>query len=231
MTGSLPTPMATKTMRAEINARFPPCAPPAMTLTPWTVQASRLLFSDRWLRVRADNCTTAQGVAVAPYYVLEYPDWAHAVVFNGAGEVMVTRQYRHGSGGVCAELPGGIVDPGDESPLAAAQREVREETGYAAPQWHALSHARPNPATHANTVHAFAAYDAALVSPPAPDAGEEIEVDGVSVPALLGLIDDGTFCQAQQIGSVFLALRHAGLLSFSPHASIAAPAHLKENPA
>lgn len=202
-----------------------------MTLLPWTVQASRLLFSDRWLRVRADNCTTAQGVAVAPYYVLEYPDWAHAVVFNALGEILTIRQYRHGSGCICAELPGGIIDPSDESPLAGAQREVREETGYSATQWHALSSARPNPATHTNTLHAFVAYDAALVSPPAPDAAEEIEVGWVSVPALLALIDDGTFCQAQQIGSVFLALRHAHLLSFSPHPSVAAPAPPKENPA
>ncbi len=200
-----------------------------MTLIPWTVQSSRLLLSDRWLRLRADDCTTARGVAVAPYYVLEYPDWAHAVVFNSAGEVLITRQYRHGSGCICTELPGGIMDNSDATPLAGAQREVREETGYSAPRWHALSAARPNPATHTNTVHAFVAYDAARVSPPAPDAAEEIEIGWVSVPTLLALIEDGTFCQAQQIGSVFLALRHAGLLSISPHPSIAAPMHLKEN--
>ncbi len=195
-----------------------------MTLLPWTVQASRLLLHDRWLRVRADDCMTAQGAVVAPYYVLEYPDWAHAVVFNSAGEVLIIRQYRHGSGGVCAELPGGIVDPSDESPLAGAQREVREETGYSGTQWHALSRTRPNPATHTNTLHAFVAYDAVRLSLPAPDTAEEIEVGWVSVPALLSLIDDGTFCQAQQIGSVFLALRHAGLLLFSAHPSAAAPA-------
>lgn len=200
-----------------------------MTLMPWTVQASRLLFSDRWLRVRADDCTTARGIVVAPYYVLEYPDWAHAVVFSSEGEVLIVRQYRHGSGGVCAELPGGIIDPSDESPLAGAQREVREETGYGSPQWHALSHARPNPATHTNMLHAFVAYDAVRLTSPAPDAAEEIEVDWVSVPALLGMIDDGTFCQAQQIGSVFLALRHTGLLSLTHHFPIPDPAHPKEN--
>ena len=197
-----------------------------MTLTPWTVQASRLVLSDRWLRVRADDCLTAQGVPVAPYYVLEYPDWAHAVVFNDEGEVLIIRQYRHGSGCVCAELPGGIIDPSDETPLAGAQREVREETGYAARQWHALSSSRPNPATHSNTLHAFVAYNAARLSAPAPETTEEIEVGWVSVPALLSLIDDGTFCQAQQIGSVFLALRHAGLLSLSmppPHLALTIP--------
>lgn len=184
-----------------------------MTPTPWTVQATRLLLDDRWLRVRADTCTTAQGVTVSPYYVLEYPDWAHAVVFNAAGEVLLVRQYRHASGCVCAELPGGIIDPADASPLAAVQREVREETGCDAPRWHALSSSRPNPATHANTLHTFVAYDAFSAAAPAPEAAEDIHLGWVSVPALLALVDDGTFCQAQQIGTVFLALRHAGLLS------------------
>lgn len=201
-----------------------------MTLLPWTVQASRLLYSDRWLRVRTDDCLTAQGVAVAPYYVLEYPDWAHAVMFNSAGEVLITRQYRHGSGGICAELPGGIIDPNDATPLAGAQREVREETGYAASRWHALSSTRPNPATHTNTLHAFVAYDAVLNAPPAFDKGEEIEVEWASVPALLAMIDSGAFCQAQQIGSVFLALRHAGLLSVHAHPSVTTPTLLQENP-
>lgn len=184
-----------------------------MTLAPWTVQASRLLLDDRWLRVRADTCTTAQGVTVAPYYVLEYPDWAHAVVFNAAGEVLLVRQYRHASGCRCTELPGGIIDPGDASPLAAVQREMREETGVDATRWHLLSSARPNPATHTNTLHAFVAYDGRAVSAPAPEAAEDMQTFWVPVPALLALIDDGTFCQAQQIGSVFLALRHAGRLS------------------
>ncbi len=200
-----------------------------MTLAPWTVQASRLLLDDPWLRVRADTCTTARGVAVAPYYVLEYPDWAHAVVFNPAGDILIVHQYRHGSKCVCAELPGGIIDPTDPSPLAGVQREVREETGITAPRWHALSAARPNPATHTNTLHAFVAYDAALVSAPAPEAAEEIQVGWVSVVALLALIDAGTFCQAQQIGSVFLALRHAGRLFVKERPPSPIPALTEEN--
>ncbi len=130
---------------------------------------------------------------------------------------------------MCAELPGGIIDPTDKTPLAGVQREVREETGYTASRWHALSSARPNPATHTNTLHAFVAYDAVLSAPPDLDTGEEITVEFVSVPALLAMIDNGTFCQAQQIGSVFLALRHTGLLSVHAHPFLTAPLSLKEN--
>lgn len=184
-----------------------------MTPKPWTVQSSRLVLDNRWLRVRADHCLTPSGVPVAPYYVLEYPDWAHAVVFSSAGEVLIVRQYRHGSGSVCAELPGGVVDPADLSPQDAARREVREETGCEALDWHALSAARPNPATHANMLHTFVAYGGAISHAPALDAAEEIAVEWATVPALLAMIDSGEFCQAQQIGTVFLALRHAGALS------------------
>ncbi len=49
-----------------------------MVLKRWKVTASRYLLRDQWLTVRADDCVTETGATLAPYYVLEYPDWAHA---------------------------------------------------------------------------------------------------------------------------------------------------------
>jgi ADP-ribose diphosphatase len=58
--------------------------------------------------------------------------------------VLLERQYRHAAGDFLWELPAGSVDPG-ESPLAAARRELLEETGYRAKQWSRTLHFYPSP--------------------------------------------------------------------------------------
>ena len=180
-----------------------------MSLKPWTVERSRYLMHDRWLTVRVDDCHTESGETVAPYYVLEYPDWAHVVAFDEQERLLIIRQYRHGAGRVCAELPGGIVDAG-EPPLAAAQRELREETGYGGGTWETLAAFSPNPATHTNTQHSLLARGITRLSEPRLDAAEEIEVEFVSVSSVLEMIRRGEFAQGLHIASVLLALRQSG---------------------
>ena len=63
----------------------------ASALRPWRVQASRLALVDRWIRVRADDCLTAEGVEVAPFYVLEYPDWVHVVAVSPDQQILLIR--------------------------------------------------------------------------------------------------------------------------------------------
>ena len=126
-------------------------------LEPWATLGSHYVVNDRWLRLRADSCRTADGVAVQPYYVHEYPDWVHVVAFDASMRVLVNRQYRQGFGGICNELPCGGVDPMDASPLEAARRELLEETGHTADRLEHLVSYSPNPATHANRAHCFLA--------------------------------------------------------------------------
>ena len=53
------------------------------------------------------------------------------------GRFVLVHQYRFGTASVCSEIPGGVIDPGEE-PFAAAQRELREETGFTGGSWSAL---------------------------------------------------------------------------------------------
>ncbi len=62
-------------------------------------------------------------------FVLDVPDWANIIVFNDKKEILLVRQFRFGSDKIELEIPGGCIFKG-ESPKKAAQRELREETGY-----------------------------------------------------------------------------------------------------
>lgn len=179
-----------------------------MSLAPWVVKASHYLLRDRWLTVRGDVCVTPSGATLNPFYVLEYPDWAHTVGVDAEQRILIVRQYRHALGRVCAELPGGIVDAADASPLAAAQRELREETGCIGERWETLPAFSPNPATHTNTQYAFLAWGCRQIAAPSPELTEELRAEFVSVPALLTMIDTGEFAHGLHIASVLRALRH-----------------------
>src|ERR1700726_2306813 len=126
----------------------------SLEIRSWTVNRSSTIIKDRWIDLRADDCTTPAGVRISPYYVLRYPDWAHSICLDHDNRVCVVKQYRHGALRVMMELPGGVVEAG-EDPLMAAKRELLEETGIRATQWRACGNFSPNPATHTNRFHVY----------------------------------------------------------------------------
>ena len=167
---------------------------------PWTLNASTTILRDRWIDLRADNCTTSAGVSIAPYYVLQYPDWAHVVCIDQQQRICIVWQYRHGVGRTVAELPGGVVDPGEE-PLAAAQRELREETGIVGTEWRACGQFSTNPASHTNSIHVFACR-VQSISTPRPDAAEDIRHDFLTIAQLREAIAGGEFAHMLHIGAL-----------------------------
>jgi len=78
------------------------------------------------------------------------PDWLMVLAITADQQVVMVRQYRHGIEDVCLELPGGLVDPADASPLVAAKRELLEETGYAVETLEQIGCCYPQPAVLAN---------------------------------------------------------------------------------
>jgi len=110
------------------------------------------------------------------FWILDTPDWCNIVPLTADGQVVMVRQQRHGIGDATLEIPGGMIDPEDPSPLEAARRELLEETGYRAVEVVPTGVIAPNPAMQTNRCWSFLARDVELVGEPALDGGEDIDV-------------------------------------------------------
>jgi 8-oxo-dGTP pyrophosphatase MutT (NUDIX family) len=91
-----------------------------------------------------------------PVFTFDTPDWCNVVPITKHGYILLVRQHRIGIDAPSLEIPGGLVDPG-ETPIAAATRELSEETGYEAEEIVPLGAIHPNPALQANRLHMFLA--------------------------------------------------------------------------
>lgn len=174
----------------------------------WTVEASHYPLHDRWIRVRADTCRTPTGVRVAPYYVLECPDFVHVLVLDEQDQVVLVRQYRHGMAAASLELPGGVMDPGESDPCMTAARELREETGYTGGEVAYVTSLSLDPARYTNRLH-LVRVSGARPGPAEPDPSEGITVVRVTRAEARRLALSGTIMNAAHIGLLLIGLEQS----------------------
>lgn len=179
----------------------------------WSGEGRRIVYKDRWIELSAERAVTAQGAVIDPYYTLSYPDWSVALVLTPEEDVVMIRQYRHALGIVDLELPGGCVDPDDASPLAAARREVLEETGYASDDAEYVGCFGANPSLQTNRIHVSLLRGARPVAAARPDAGEEISVEIMPLAAVRAAALSGGMMNAMHVAAVFLVLGRLGRLA------------------
>ena len=127
--------------------------PPIPNIRPWPVTRSRELAHLRIFDLRADIRVSPRTGQEHEVYVLKCPDWVNVVAITPDQQLICVEQFRHGSNTAELEIPGGVIDPQDLSPLEAGLRELREETGYAGEKARIISRIFPNPAIMDNTCH------------------------------------------------------------------------------
>jgi ADP-ribose pyrophosphatase len=169
---------------------------------PWRVVREDHLQHCRVFDVHVATMESPHGGGSHPFYRIQSPAWVNVVALTPDDQLVMVRQFRHGSRVVTLEIPGGIVDPG-ESPEEAAARELIEETGYRAGRLASLGSLNPNPALFGNRCHMQVALDCVPAAAIQNSATEETLVELVPLAALQDLVRRGAIDHALVVAALY----------------------------
>ena len=173
------------------------------SVKPWAQLDDRLLQKTRVFDLHAKRMRAPNGSYEGDFYYLRTADWVNVIALTENEELILIEQFRHGISLPTLECPGGMLDPGEEDHLAAAKRELEEETGYVARSIVPIGMVHPNPALLNNRCFFYAAEHATLTKPQHLDDSEDITVRLVPLNEMPKLIAAGQITHAMVINAFY----------------------------
>lgn len=186
----------------------------------WEEVSREHIVQDEWIDFRRSTYRFPDGREFGPFYSYSRRDYCIIVASDEQGRYLCVKQFRQGIKEVTTEFPAGGIERKDgrqygtqhgetvaEDALAAAKRELLEETGYESDQWNYLM-AIPSNATIAdNYAHIFTAKNCRKAGAQHLDETEFLRVRKYSVPEIEEMIAKGQFQQAIHIMAWLLSQR------------------------
>jgi 8-oxo-dGTP pyrophosphatase MutT (NUDIX family) len=168
----------------------------------WTLLDTEIVCTDPWGTVFRKTYSLGSGVPDQTHITVQKPEFAVIAALDDASNLLLVRQYRHGTDRAYWALPGGFVDPG-ETPVEAAQRELIEETGYAANYASYIGSLHPVPAFLKSVAHIVLCEG--LRKEPQAVLDEEIEsTAAIPLPTVMERILCGEIDEMQAVSAILL---------------------------
>ena len=163
----------------------------------WKLLAREYIFrKPPWLTIRHDQLDLPNGNILPEYYVMEYPDWVTVIPTTEDGRFVMVTQYRHGVEQVLTEIPAGVLEEKDATPLDGAKRELLEETGYGGGEWLEFTQLSSNAANTNNITHCFLARGVKRIGSQHFDPGEDIRCGLYTEEEVRGMLMRDEFVDA-----------------------------------
>ena len=180
-------------------------------MQPWIVESSETVYqAPPWISVMRQVVRLPDGRQVDDYHSIDLGEHVCCCVQTVEGKIVFVRHYRHGAGKVCLGIPAGMISEG-EPPLVAAQRELREETGYEAEDWEDLGVFVEHGNYTCGKAHFFRARRAVQTCPPESGDLEEMQTVLLSPAEAIAAIRRGEVPMMGSVASLALALYDWGL--------------------
>jgi ADP-ribose pyrophosphatase len=174
----------------------------------WKTHSRRMVFDQSpWLQVEYHEVELPDGRIIPDWTWIRTPDYINVVVETETGAFLCFRQRKYAVAEPMLALVGGYIRPG-EAPLAAAQRELCEETGYVSNEWVQLGDYLVDPNRGVATGYLFLARGARQISTIDSDDLEEQEMLYMNRDELESALSQGKFRILAWAAAVAFSLRH-----------------------
>jgi 8-oxo-dGTP pyrophosphatase MutT (NUDIX family) len=160
-------------------------------IKPWTQIKSTPLGNFRIFTLRSYQKISPRTGEAHEFFVLDCVDWVNVVAVTPDHQLVMVEQYRHGSNTVELEIPGGIMDTQDGSPVNTGIRELREETGYEGTNARLIGEIFSNPAILTNRTFTVLLENCTLRHDVQLDGGEDLMTRLVPISEIPLLVKAG----------------------------------------
>jgi ADP-ribose pyrophosphatase len=172
-------------------------------IRPWDILDSKELANYRIFRLQATRKVNPRNGYEHEFIVAHAPNWVNVVALTEEKELIIVEQFRHGSGTIEKEIPGGVMDKTDDSPLAAGLRELLEETGYVGENARVIGQVFSNPAIMNNTTFTVLVENCRKVQEVELDQGEDLMTHLVPLTDVRRLASEGHFGHSLVLAALY----------------------------